>query len=328
MNILYELDNNFAPQVCASMASVCENNRECDDLRFFVFGLGLSKTVVHNLEVVAQQYGREVSIIPIDGFMEEFGEFDTLGWNEVVLSRLLVNKFLPAAVSRVLHLDGDTIVRGDLSELWCTALGPDYHIGAVIEPTVDRKRIEELGLSAEPYFNAGVLLIDLEQWRAEGIEDGLVGYCLQNHERLFANDQDAINAFLAGRIKPVSPVYNSCNTYEFYPYRVLLKLMGNIPYYSESEVREARKNPRIVHYLGEERPWRAGNRHRFRRDYTKYLNLTPYANVGLERGWRLYFLVWYTFNFVMKPLPMTRYRIITALIPKMMAIRKAKRTAR
>lgn len=326
MNILYELDKNFAPQVCTGVVSVCENNREVDDLRFFFFGLGLDEETSDNLRKTCAAYGREGIVIPIDGFMDDFDGFDTTGWNEVVLSRLLVDRFLPDDVNRILHLDGDTIVRGSLLPFWEEELAPDYVIGAVIEATVDRSRIAALGLENEPYFNAGVLLIDLQTWRREGDEQVILSYCAKNAQLLFANDQDAINAVFAGRIKPVAPSYNWCNSYVFYPYRVLKRLMGNVPYYDREVFENAVKNPVIVHYLGEERPWRTGNTHRYRDEYQHYLSLTPYANAPEESGWESYFRVWSLFNTLMRPFPMLRYRIITALIPKMMAWRKRVRS--
>lgn len=39
-------------------------------------------------------------------------EFDTTGWNSIVLARLVLDKFLPEDMEKVLYLDGDTIVRG------------------------------------------------------------------------------------------------------------------------------------------------------------------------------------------------------------------------
>ena len=86
--------------------------------------------------------------------------------------------------------------------------------------------------------------------------------------------------------------------------------------YIEKEVFEdAVKNPTIIHYLGEERPWRIGNHHRYRKDYLYYLNKTPWKNQGLEKGWKFYFICWDIFNFVTKPFPGLRYKIVNALIP-------------
>lgn len=326
MNLLYELDANFAPQVSASIASVCENNRDLADITFYIFGLGLPDDVASSLEELCARYGRRAVIIPIDGFMDTFGAFDTLGWTEVVMGRLLVARFLPDDVDQVLYLDGDTIVLGSLEPLADLELEEGNVVGAVIEATVDRSRLESLGIADEPYFNSGVLLIDLKRWRAIGAEQLLIDYCTMYQEHIVAPDQDAINGALKGMIQPLPPCYNWCNTYVFYPYSVLKGLMGSIEYYPKDAFDESVAHPVIVHYLGEERPWRAGNTHRYRNAYRHYLSLTPYADAPEEQGWENYFKAWRVFNVLMKPFPALRYRIITALIPKMMAWRKARRS--
>ena len=326
MNILYELDSNFAPQVSASIASVCENNQSLPDLNFYIFGLGLSDEVSSSLTELCERYNRQVSIIPIDGFMETFGDFDTLGWTEVVMGRLLVARFLPDDVDRILYLDGDTIVLGSLEELESLVVDDDKVIGAVIEATVDRSRLGALGIEGEPYFNSGVLFIDLEKWKSIGAEQLLIDYCRRHKNDIVAPDQDAINGALKGMIQPLLPCYNWCNSYVFYPYRVLKKLMGDIAYYEQDAFKTAVEHPVIVHYLGEERPWRAGNTHKYCDEYQRYLSKTVYADTPEELGWETYFRAWSFFNATMRVAPMLRYRIITALIPKMMAWRKKART--
>ena len=328
MNILYELDNNFAPQVSASMASVCENNRDMDDLTFYVFGLGLSEETSKNLVALAKRYNRKATIIPIDGFMEAFGDFDTLGWTEVVMGRLLIARFLPEDVERVLYLDGDTIVRKSLRELDALVLDKSKVLGAAIEATVDRSRLRSLDIEDEPYVNSGVLFIDLRRWRDTNAEKKLLQYCKAHRDHIVAPDQDAINGALRGSIQALPPGYNWCNSYVFYPYRVLKKLMGKVAYYTREEFESSVKDPVIVHFLGEERPWRKGNAHVYRDDYRHYLSLTPYANQPEEEGWTTYFGAWRVFNLIMRPFPMMRYRVITALIPKMMSWRKSQRTSK
>lgn len=328
MNILYEIDSNFAPQVSASIASVCENNQSLADLDFYIFGLGLSDEVSSSLTELCKRYDRRVSIIPIDGFMETFGDFDTLGWTEVVMGRLLVARFLPDEIDKILYLDGDTIVLDSLAELDNLVLDDGKVIGAVIEATVDRSRLGVLGIEGEPYFNSGVLLIDLVRWKAIGAEQLLIDYCMRHKNDIVAPDQDAINGALKGMIQPLLPCYNWCNSYVFYPYRVLKKLMGDVAYYERDAFKEAVEHPIIVHYLGEERPWRKGNTHKYRDEYHHYLAKTGYADAPEELGWETYFRAWSLFNAIMRVSPVLRYRIITALIPKMMTWRKKARTQR
>ena len=317
MNIVYTLNNKFIPQVAASITSVCENNQNAKNIDFYLLHTDITSENQKKLKKFIHKYGSKIHFIKLDNISKYFNfEFDTNGWNPIVLARLLLDKLLPDRLEKVLYLDGDTIVRGNLQELWGTDLSKNV-IAASIEPTVDKKRKNQLGLSNSPYYNAGVLLINLEKWRKNHTGEKIIKYYKKNSGQLFANDQDAINGSQKGKILTLSPRYNYYNIFDQYPYTFLSKLC-DYPYISYATYKEAKKNPTIIHYLGEERPWRIGNKHKYKNDYLKYLNLTPWKNQGLESGWGLYFICWNLFNIITKPFPRLRYNIINALIPTFM----------
>ena len=58
------------------------------------------------------------------------------------------------------------------------------------------------------------------------------------------------------------------------------------------------------------------NQDNVKKDYIKYLNLTDWKGLGYEKGWCFYFICWNTFNFLMKPFPTIRYKIINLLCIK------------
>jgi lipopolysaccharide biosynthesis glycosyltransferase len=325
MNLFYTSDDNFVPQLGAGICSVCENNQNAQEICFYIGSLGITND--HQLELIqlAHRYGRRVVFLEIGNLRELIGfDFDTSGWNPIVLARLAVDRLLPQSVERVIYLDGDTIVRGSLKELWETDL-EGCAIGASMEPTANRKRRVALGLAELPYFNAGVLLIDLKRWREEGTGARILGFYQAKQGQLFANDQDAINGALAGEIYVLSPKYNYFNIYWYYPYRVLCKLAAPAPYLSRAELKDAQRQPTIIHYLGEDRPWRRGNTHRYSADYQHYLSLTPWADTPMEEGWQTYFVCYKLFLTLLKPLPMLRYHIIDSLIPLFLRYRKRQR---
>lgn len=325
MNIVYTVDNNFVPQLAAGMCSIMENNRASEQIDFYVIGLGISDKSKQMLNNFAELYNRKITIIEMQEIKSYLDfEFDTSGWSDIVLARLLIGDILPDDVERVLYLDGDTIVRGNLDELWEIDM-KHCVIGASIEPTVPKDRLKNLDMAeTDFYVNAGVLLIDLAKWRKEDIGNKIIEFYKARGGKLFANDQDAINGALKGRILPISPKYNFCNIYNQYPYRYLKKLMGPAKYFSEKVFKEAVANPVIIHYLGEERPWRAGNTHKYRKDYKNYLDRTPWKDTKDEQGWKIYFLCWRIFNIFMKPFPAVRYNIINILIPVFLNHRKKK----
>ena len=322
MNIVYTLNDKFVPQVGAGIVSVCENNKEAKDINFYLVSSGITDNNKKELSKLVKNYKRNIDIIELGDISDYFDfEFDTNGWNPIVLARLLLDKILPSNISRIIYLDGDTIVRGSILDLWNTGMGGKT-IGMSIEPTIDKKRIEILDLGMHPYCNAGVLLIDLKRFKEINAGKKIIEYYKKYDGKLFANDQDAINGAMKDEIFIISPKYNFYNIFTQYPYYFLKRIMKPKKYIDKSLFLEAKKNPCIIHYLGEERPWRRGNTHKYKNDYIKYLNMTIWSDTPLEDGWVLYFICWRVFNILTKPFPFVRYKIINSLIPAFMKFRK------
>ena len=256
MNILYTLNDKFVPQVAAGICSICENNKDLDNITFYLISKEITDENKNKLKEFAKKYNRELIVKELGDIKQYFDfEFDTTGWNSIVLARLLLDKFLPDDVEKILYLDGDTIVRGSLKDLWDTNID-EYVIGASIEPTVDRDRKKSLGLEFKPYYNAGVLLVNLKKWREKNAGKIILDYYKENDGKLFANDQDAINGSLNDDIYTLLPKYNFYNIFYQYNYKFLSKLMEPVKYIEKKEFEECVKEPVIIHYLGEERPWR------------------------------------------------------------------------
>lgn len=321
MNILYTVNDKFVPQAAAGICSVCENNREIEKIHFYVFSSGITTQNKLDLQQLAQSYKRELTIIEIKDIQEYLDfEFDTLGWNQVILARLFMSKILPESVDKILYMDADTIVRGSLKELWELDL-QGKTLGMCIEPTVNRRRKNELGLETKYYYNSGVLLVDLKRWRQIKAEELMVNFYRERNGNLFAPDQDIINGALKDEICPILPKYNFCNIYYQYPYWFLCKLVKPLEYISEREFEDSVNHSVIIHFLGEERPWRKGNTHKYQDDYKKYLEMTVWRDAPMEEGWGLYFFCWKVFNVFTEPFPQLRYSIIDHLIPYFMKYR-------
>ena len=326
MNIVYTLNDKFVPQVAASICSICENNKE-EKITFYIISLNIEKYNKQNLSKLVEKYKNDIKIIELENLEKFFNvDIDTKGWNKIVLARLILDSLIPQSIGRILYLDGDTIVRGSIKELY----NIDFEgkiIGMSIEPTIEKERIKILNLGDNLYCNAGILMIDMNAWRKNNLSSKFVKYYENNYTKLFANDQDVINAVCKDKIKYISPRYNYSNIYDQYSYSFMKKNL--LPkkydkYISKEDYYESRKNPIIIHYLGEERPWRIGNTHRFRKDFAYYLSKTFAKNMKMESGWRSYFICWKIFNTITKPFPALRLKIINSLIPKFMKARAKK----
>ena len=111
-------------------------------------------------------------------------------WTYMALMKAAL-PLMPEMPRRLLWLDIDTIVMGDLGELWSLPAAPIY---LVREARPD-----------EEYYNTGVMLMDnvLMKEYAHQIIDRI------NNRTLDFPDQDAINYVMAGKIKPLDPKFNA-----------------------------------------------------------------------------------------------------------------------
>lgn len=321
MNIVYTVDNKFVPQLATGICSICENNKD-EELCFYVVSKGITDNNKDALTKYVSTYGKKLCIIELSDIKDYVDfDFDTSSWNDIVLARLFLDRWLPDDVEKILYLDGDTMVRGSLHDLWKIDL-TNYVIGAAVEPTVNGKRKKAINLeSTKPYYNAGVLLINMKKWREMDAGKIVLDFYRKHQGRLFANDQCAINGALKDDILQIPISYNFFNSYRFYNYKSLVKMMKPARFISKEEYQRSCNHPVIIHFLGEERPWRVGNKHPYTKEYLVYRNKTPWADVPLELGWENYFKLFNLFNAIMKPFPMLRYRIMDLLIPMMIKYR-------
>ena len=107
-----------------------------------------------------------------------------------VYDKLLVPDLLPADCGQALWLDGDTLVLGNIAPLWDRGAGC-HAVLAVQDPTVPRVSSQfgvagyrELGLvDRAPYFNAGVMLMNLARWRREEVSARALDYLKKYREQ-------------------------------------------------------------------------------------------------------------------------------------------------
>lgn len=175
--------------------------------------------------------------------------------------------FLPAILERyrrAVYLDADLILQADAAELWAedlggAALGAVRDVWAVKVLRAPYGRFLDwaatLGL-AEPdgYFNAGVLVLDLDRMRRDRVEER----CLERLKLFppFQHDQDLLNYACQGAKALLHPAWNSQAWWG--------QVHGN-PAVAETlppdllrEYRAGAERPRIIHYLNRRKPWQAG----------------------------------------------------------------------
>lgn len=164
--------------------------------------------------------------------------------------RILLPFILPDDIDKVLYLDCDMLVLDDLLPLYNSDISK-LNAAATIDMFNDDKRINERLMYAVDagYFNAGMLLINLENWRRNKISEKAIDFIKNYPEKCEAHDQDALNHALNGSYLKVSARYNMQLDF-FCDYKYLIV---NSSYYPDIE--NSRKNPCIIHFTGPTKPW-------------------------------------------------------------------------
>lgn len=112
-------------------------------------------------------------------------------------ARLLLPDLLPPSIRRVVYLDADVLVREDFSPLFEVDLA-GAALGAVRDYSVTTTAHELSGVRERepprPYFNGGVLVIDMASWTEAGLGTRALTYAFAGDSPLRQGDQDALNA--------------------------------------------------------------------------------------------------------------------------------------
>lgn len=320
MNIVYASNNDYAKYLGISMFSLLDHNQDLKEIIIYILSQEINDENKSKLSAIANRYRRKVEFIDVSQFKKMIPfHFNTSGFHPIVLSRLFLCRYLPADIENVLYLDCDIIVNGSIRELDELALG-QYYIAAVPElyMPADKKALIDLNTD-ETYYNAGVLLINLGLWRTENLEVSFMDYYQRMNGQLLYNDQDIVNHCCKKRILTLNYTYNLSTNLPYFPYYFVKKLQPAYNIRSSALHGEILDNPVIIHYMGDERPWIAGNFNKYRKQYEYYFKKSPWKDEPFLHGQRVYMFCYHMLNVITRICPWFRI-----LFSKMIGINKFK----
>lgn len=183
-------------------------------------------------------------------------------------------------LKKALYIDGDVIIQSSLEEFYCTDISdvyagviPDYHA-----LTFKGDVWERLGIRLDAYFNSGVMLLNLERMRRDGITEKLIDYRL--HGINYYMDQDTLNVVFGEKVRYLSFRYNMTLTNwrnktveELSAYYGLPQVENKYDYLREAD---------IVHFASSDKPWQYYDTH-YADVWYSYFLLSPHRTTALER---------------------------------------------
>ncbi|MBD3378585.1 hypothetical protein GF406_26395 [candidate division KSB1 bacterium] len=247
------IGENYALPLNVTAASLLKNKGRSFKVDWYVFESDLTAETKSILERSYQ--GTDITFHWVHQPLSEFDHLPQGGRGVArMYQRLAIADSFPSELTTLLYLDADLLILGNIEELMSTDL-EDHVVGAVQDmavPTVSSPLglhdFQKMNLSPDkPYFNAGVLLMNLTRWKQEGVTERAMAY-LESARRVRLLDQDALNAVLHSAWKPLH-----------YRWNVIGSIAGRgffkAKYLNKKQYMESLSDPAIIHFGGYMKPW-------------------------------------------------------------------------
>ena len=279
MNVMYASDDNYAWLMGTSMISLFENNKNVSEINVFLFGDNLSSDNEKILKGIADKYGR--------GFMHIDVEKVTIPdyimserYPKSTYSRLFAYDLLPSYVKKLIYLDCDIIVSGNLEDMFNRDV--EGYAFLAVKDCVSKAYKRKIGLKAsDTYINAGVMLMNLDKLREIPIAERMKKFVDKYSTAMSYADQEIVNSIFQGYFGTLPPEYDVMTIESEYTWRQLCQLRHPHDYYSKNEIEYAKANPKIIHYttcMLNVRPWFNNSKHSLAWQFDKYLAISPWKD--------------------------------------------------
>ena len=211
--IFYACDDNFVKYTIVSLYSMIQNASV--EYRYKVY-------VLHT--EISEETQRKVQDLKNDNFSIEFVDMtdylksisDKLPlrdyYSKTTYYRLFIAEMYPE-YNKAIYIDSDTIVQGDISEFYNTDI-KDAYVGACHEQVM--LQVDEFGTYVEKvvgvsrynFFNAGILLINCDQFRLKFVLDKFLDY-LHYYNFVVTQDEDYLNLICKDHVYWIDQRWNT-----------------------------------------------------------------------------------------------------------------------
>ncbi|MCI8587944.1 MAG: glycosyltransferase family 8 protein [Clostridia bacterium] len=266
--IFFAVDDGYIPFLAVSIQSLVDNSSKENNYVIKILYTNISK---ENRDKISKYEKENVNIefVDLNEYVEEIKEklFTRDYYSKTTYYRLFIPTLYPQ-YNKILYLDSDIVLLSDVADLYNEDLGDNLVGGApddVIQTIeVFRNYAEKVVGVADykNYFNAGILLMNLDQLRKFNFQEKLI-YSLGQIKFSVAQDQDYLNRLCKGRVKIINKAWNRM------PVAV-----------AQGEPEAKGENLKLIHYNLAFKPWHFEDIP-YQEHFWNYANKTEYKDVIL-----------------------------------------------
>lgn len=270
--IVCAADNQFADALTVMIYSVLKTSSS-KNIKLYVLDGGISLLAKNRISTLVNKRGNRIKFLKMDENMFK-GYLVSERLTQAIYYRLLIpDLLLGENVQKAIYLDCDLMLNADISELWNVELGRNV-LAAVAETNEGCRYVsspralrlyKELGIPEKnKYFNSGVMVMNLEEWRKRNITAKVCNYLTENREQVIYHDQDGLNAILWDSWLELPTDWNVMS------YLFITEHKHQVINMEKETVEQLRRKPKIVHFTGWKKPWIEECVHPYASLYRKY----------------------------------------------------------
>lgn len=236
--IFYACDDNFVKYTIVSIHSMMQNASRQYRYHLYILHTDISDEMKSKVLALADDCF-EISFEDVSDYLHSISDRLPIRdyYSKTTYYRLFIAEMF-LQYDKAIYIDSDTVVQGDISELWNTDL-KDAYVGACHEQAM--VQVEEygayvervIGISRHNFFNAGMLLLNCDQFRLHFVLDKFIQY-LGVYNFVVTQDEDYLNLICKDHVHWLDQRWNT-------------EVFGDIPY----PIEEAK----ILHYIMTSKPW-------------------------------------------------------------------------
>lgn len=253
INVCLSCDNKYASYAAVVIASILANANKEDYLCFYILDGGILDENKIKFNELKSIKNCEIEFVKINE--KDFSVYKNIKTHSYLsvaaYYRLKLASLLPN-IDKIIYFDCDIVVNSSLKDLYETDLHENIIAGVLDVRVKHKKKWKNTN-----YINSGVVLFDLVKFREQDIEHKILQYIIENADKIDTGDQDIINFVLKNRIKIVDDLWN-----------VQVSGFASRTSYTNK--------PKIIHYIGSDKPWVYASNTYFKDLYFKYLQHTPW----------------------------------------------------
>lgn len=252
----------YAPFASATIQSIidCSNSENNYDLIILTKNMSIKCKNLF-LRQIQGKANFSIRFFDVGSFFADYKLYESPTISIETYFRLVIPEILPD-YDKVVYLDSDLIVKTDVAELYNEELGNNLLAGVVDvvnsgcvngfdQKTADYYNIELKMKDSFSMINMGVAVMNCALFREKFTTQYLLEFALQG--RFKFQDQDLLNIICEGKIKYLDPAWNffadPVNSYRGW-------IAAFAPAHQYESYLNAKKNIKIVHYAGNEKPWK------------------------------------------------------------------------